>query len=133
MKTLLLSFIQAGLLKGSQVLQISARIKELLSQLRPNAVALVDSFDFNDKSLNSVLGRYDGNVYENLFEWARKSPLNATEVSGSAGEFITFIQLLWMVLAPLFFKMYFYSQLYVLWLKAKCFVISISRSSVVFM
>lgn len=111
MKTLLLSFIQAGLLKGSQVLQISARIKELLSQLRPNAVALVDSFDFNDKSLNSVLGRYDGNVYENLFEWARKSPLNATEVSGSAGEFITFIQLLWMVLAPLFFKMYFYSQL----------------------
>ena len=71
---------QAGLLSGPQVLQISGRIKELLSQLRPNAVVLVDAFDFNDKLLNSVLGRYDGNVYENLFEWARRSPLNATEV-----------------------------------------------------
>lgn len=63
------------------MLQISVRIKELLSQLRPNAVALVDAFDFHDKKLNSVLGRYDGNVYENMFEWARRSPLNSTEVS----------------------------------------------------
>lgn len=75
-------FSQAGLLSVPQVLQISVRIKELLSQLRPNAVALVDSFDHHDRKLNSVLGRYDGNVYENMFEWARRSPLNATEVSG---------------------------------------------------
>ena len=69
------------------MLQVSVRVKELLSQLRPNAVALVDSFDVNDKRLNSVLGRYDGNVYEHLFEWARRSPLNATEVSqGHRGE-----------------------------------------------
>lgn len=72
---------QAGLLSVPQVLQISARIKELLAQLRPNAVALVDSFDLHDKRLNSVLGRYDGNVYEHMFDWARRSPLNATEVS----------------------------------------------------
>lgn len=64
-----------------QVLQISVRIKELLSQLRPNAVALVDAFNIHDRRLNSVLGRYDGNVYENMFEWARRSPLNSTEVS----------------------------------------------------
>lgn len=63
------------------MLQISVRIKDLLSQLRPNAVALVDAFNFNDRTLNSVLGRYDGNVYENMFEWARRSPLNTTEVS----------------------------------------------------
>uniref|UniRef100_A0A671YJR2 Acyl-coenzyme A oxidase n=1 Tax=Sparus aurata TaxID=8175 RepID=A0A671YJR2_SPAAU len=73
----------AGLLSVPQVLQISVRIKELLSQLRPNAVALVDSFDIHNKKLNSVLGRYDGNVYENMFEWARRSPLNATEVHES--------------------------------------------------
>lgn len=72
---------QAGLLTVPQMLQISVRIKELLCQLRPNAVALVDSFDLHDKKLNSVLGRYDGNVYEHMFEWARNSPLNATEVS----------------------------------------------------
>ncbi|XP_034425459.1 peroxisomal acyl-coenzyme A oxidase 1 isoform X2 [Hippoglossus hippoglossus] len=81
-------FLQAGLLSGPQVLQISGRIKELLSQLRPNAVVLVDAFDFSDKLLNSVLGRYDGNVYENLFEWARRSPLNATEVHESFHKYL---------------------------------------------
>lgn len=80
----LFSFSQAGLLTVPQMLQISARVKELLSQLRPNAVALVDAFDFHDKKLNSVLGRYDGNVYENMFEWARNAPLNTTEVSHCA-------------------------------------------------
>ncbi|XP_049899510.1 peroxisomal acyl-coenzyme A oxidase 1 isoform X1 [Epinephelus moara] len=76
-------FLQAGLLNVPQVHQVSVRIKELLSQLRPNAVALVDAFDFHDRRLKSVLGRYDGNVYEHMFEWARRSPLNATEVHES--------------------------------------------------
>lgn len=76
---------QAGLLNVPQMLQISGRIKELLSQLRPNAVALVDAFNFHDKMLNSVLGRYDGNVYEHLFDWARRSPLNSTQVSHGHG------------------------------------------------
>lgn len=60
--------------------QVNSRILELLTLIRPNAVALVDAFDFKDMALGSVLGRYDGNVYENLFEWAKKSPLNKTEV-----------------------------------------------------
>ncbi|KAM8878434.1 peroxisomal acyl-coenzyme A oxidase 1 isoform 1-T1 [Spinachia spinachia] len=81
-------FLQAGLLNAPQSLQISNRIKELLSQLRPNAVALVDAFDFHDKRLKSVLGRYDGNVYENLFEWARRSPLNSTEVHESFHKYL---------------------------------------------
>uniref|UniRef100_A0A1A8BDP1 Acyl-coenzyme A oxidase n=2 Tax=Nothobranchius kadleci TaxID=1051664 RepID=A0A1A8BDP1_NOTKA len=81
-------FLLAGLLNAPQVLQISVRIKELLSQLRPNAVALVDAFDIHDKKLNSVLGRFDGNVYENMFEWARRSPLNATEVHESFHKYL---------------------------------------------
>ncbi|XP_013123743.2 peroxisomal acyl-coenzyme A oxidase 1 isoform X2 [Oreochromis niloticus] len=81
-------FLQAGLLSVPQVMQISIRIKELLAQLRPNAVALVDAFDIHDKKLNSVLGRYDGNVYEHMFEWARKSPLNATEVHESFHKYL---------------------------------------------
>ena len=64
----------------SQITQVNERIKELLTAIRPDAVALVDAFDFQDVTLGSVLGRYDGNVYENLFEWAKKSPLNKTEV-----------------------------------------------------
>ncbi|XP_077426158.1 peroxisomal acyl-coenzyme A oxidase 1 isoform X2 [Vanacampus margaritifer] len=81
-------FLQAGLLNVSQVLQITTHIKELLSELRPNAVALVDAFDFHDRMLNSVLGRYDGNVYEHMFEWARRSPLNSTEVHESYHKYL---------------------------------------------
>ncbi|XP_068582874.1 peroxisomal acyl-coenzyme A oxidase 1-like [Cebidichthys violaceus] len=85
-------FLQAGLLNVPQVLQVSVRVKELLSQLRPNAVALVDAFDHRDKTLNSVLGRYDGNVYENLFAWARRSPLNSTEVHESFHKYLKPLQ-----------------------------------------
>uniref|UniRef100_A0AAY5KYY4 Acyl-coenzyme A oxidase n=1 Tax=Esox lucius TaxID=8010 RepID=A0AAY5KYY4_ESOLU len=73
-------FLQAGLLSAPQLSQASQTLKQLLVQLRPDAVALVDAFDFRDEMLNSVLGRYDGNVYEHMFEWARRSPLNKTEV-----------------------------------------------------
>uniref|UniRef100_A0A3Q3EMN4 Peroxisomal acyl-coenzyme A oxidase 1 n=1 Tax=Labrus bergylta TaxID=56723 RepID=A0A3Q3EMN4_9LABR len=58
-----------------QVRSIVVTQSELLSQLRLNAVALVDAFDHNDKKLNS-----------NLFEWARNSPLNATEVRTKSRE-----------------------------------------------
>lgn len=40
----------------------------LMGLLRPEVVALVDTFDFADQSLGSVLGRYDGRVYEGLWE-----------------------------------------------------------------
>uniref|UniRef100_A0A8C8H2W6 Acyl-coenzyme A oxidase n=1 Tax=Oncorhynchus tshawytscha TaxID=74940 RepID=A0A8C8H2W6_ONCTS len=73
-------FLQTGLLSVPQLSQVSQRLKDLLAQLRPNAVGLVDAFDYRDEMLNSVLGRYDGNVYEHMFEWARRSPLNKTEV-----------------------------------------------------
>ncbi|NXA55535.1 ACOX1 oxidase, partial [Nothocercus julius] len=76
-------FLQAGILTNTQVNQVNQRVKELLAIIRLNAVALVDSFDFSDNYLGSVLGRYDGNVYENMFEWAKKSPLNKTEVHES--------------------------------------------------
>ncbi|KAF4526154.1 hypothetical protein B566_EDAN008190 [Ephemera danica] len=49
----------------------------LLAQLRPNAVGLVDAFDFRDEVLDSTLGAWDGQVYQRLFDSAMKSPLNA--------------------------------------------------------
>lgn len=56
------------------------RLEQVLHKLRPDAVALVDGFDFNDHVINSVLGSYDGNVYERLFESALKHPLNQKPV-----------------------------------------------------
>lgn len=71
---------QAGLLTVPQLAQITQRIKALMAEIRPNSVALVDAFDYRDEMLNSTLGRYDGNVYESMFEWAKRSPLNRMEV-----------------------------------------------------
>lgn len=76
----------------SQITQVNQRIKELLTAIRPDAVALVDAFDFQDVTLGSVLGRYDGNVYENLFEWAKKSPLNKSEVHESYYKYLKPLQ-----------------------------------------
>ena len=57
---------------------LRARSRGLLREVRPDAVALVDSFAFPDYQLNSALGREDGDVYAALLSMAQGSPLNAT-------------------------------------------------------
>lgn len=47
---------------------------------RKEAVPLVDAFDNRDELLCSVLGRYDGDVYNHLYQWALKCPRNTSEV-----------------------------------------------------
>jgi len=47
-----------------------------MAEIRPDCVALTDAFDLTDTALNSTIGRYDGNVYEAMYEAARKSVLN---------------------------------------------------------
>lgn len=71
---------QNGVLTPGQVDWMSTRRVELLKELRPNAVTLVDAFDYPDRLLNSCLGRYDGQVYEALYEFAKKSSLNKHQV-----------------------------------------------------
>ena len=72
--------LQSGFLSAQQLEMLRARCLDLLAEVRPNAVGFVDAFDFSDHLLSSVLGRYDGNVYENLYKWAKESPLNKTQV-----------------------------------------------------
>ena len=49
----------------------------LLEEIRPHAVRLVDGWRFPDWQLDSSLGRFDGKVYEDLFERAsEQNPLN---------------------------------------------------------
>ncbi|KAH7401569.1 acyl-CoA oxidase [Pyrenochaeta sp. MPI-SDFR-AT-0127] len=52
-------------------------ILDLMRELRPHAVKLVDAWSIPDWLLDSALGRYDGKVYEELFDMAhRRNPLN---------------------------------------------------------
>ena len=73
--------MQNAVLTPQQITALTSRRTELLAELRPNAVALVDAFDYPDRLLNSCLGRYDGNVYEALYEYAKSSPLNQQQVN----------------------------------------------------
>lgn len=54
-------------------------ILHLMSEkIRPHAVKLVDGWAIPDYVLDSALGRYDGRVYEDLFDRAhRHNPLNS--------------------------------------------------------
>eukprot|EP00759_Apiculatamorpha_spiralis_P035236 PhF_6_TR36145/c0_g1_i1/m.52533/K00232/E1.3.3.6, ACOX1, ACOX3; acyl-CoA oxidase len=60
----------------AQALSVHGVIATLLTEIRPDAVPLVDAYGFSDRQLNSCIGRHDGNVYEAVVDWARRSPLN---------------------------------------------------------
>uniref|UniRef100_A0A7I5EAH0 Acyl-coenzyme A oxidase n=1 Tax=Haemonchus contortus TaxID=6289 RepID=A0A7I5EAH0_HAECO len=72
--------LEDGYLSGQQLDYMKEDMYRLLARLRPNIVSLVDSWDFSDHELRSVLGRRDGHVYENLYKWAQESELNRTQV-----------------------------------------------------
>ena len=64
-----------------QIALVRRQLYTLLGVVRKECVALVDAFDIPDGILNSVLGRYDGDVYTHLYEWALKAPRNKKPVS----------------------------------------------------
>ncbi|XP_041975112.1 probable peroxisomal acyl-coenzyme A oxidase 1 isoform X2 [Aricia agestis] len=68
-------------LSEADVRALQRRYERLLTEVRPNAVGLVDAYDFRDEVLNSALGAYDGNAYERLMAEAMKSPLNQEPVN----------------------------------------------------
>lgn len=78
--TALGDFMQDGYISSDHAAMLQGRQLELLTELRPNAVALVDAFDFPDAVLDSALGRYDGQVYDALYDYSLRSKLNEKQV-----------------------------------------------------
>ena len=76
----LAEFFSSEYLSPTQSTMVKDQVLALLKEVRPNAVALVDSFKFSDYTLQSALGRYDGKVYETMCDWASKEPLNSVTV-----------------------------------------------------
>ncbi|XP_063406788.1 peroxisomal acyl-coenzyme A oxidase 1-like isoform X5 [Mytilus trossulus] len=73
-------FMQDGFFSGEQVGYLQKKMLALFEDIRPNAVALVDAFDYPDMVLGSCLGRYDGQVYQALYDYAKSAPMNHTEI-----------------------------------------------------
>ncbi|XP_061337008.1 peroxisomal acyl-coenzyme A oxidase 1-like isoform X2 [Gastrolobium bilobum] len=81
-------FLSTGCITPKQGSLANEQLRSLYSQVRPNAIALVDSFNYTDHYLGSVLGRYDGNVYPKLYEEAWKDPLNDSVVPDGFQEYV---------------------------------------------
>lgn len=73
-------FLEDSIINKEIVHLIREEVRKVLLEIRPDAVALADAFQYHDYELKSALGRYDGKVYSTLYEWAQKEPLNKGEV-----------------------------------------------------
>jgi len=68
-----------GIMPPDQFTLVKKVVLEVMEEIRPDVIALTDAFDLTDTALNSTIGRYDGNVYEALFESAKKATLNQVD------------------------------------------------------
>ncbi|BAT75827.1 peroxisomal acyl-coenzyme A oxidase 1-like [Vigna umbellata] len=81
-------FLSTGCITPKQGSLANDLLRSLYSEVRPNAIGLVDAFNYTDHYLGSVLGRYDGDVYPKLYEEAWKDPLNDSVVPDGFQEYI---------------------------------------------
>ncbi|OAG37860.1 hypothetical protein AYO21_07966 [Fonsecaea monophora] len=72
-----LEFLTSNAAQVAQLRHTTRRIEALMARVRPHAVRLVDAWSIPDYLLASSLGRYDGDVYNDLFRRAHVvNPLN---------------------------------------------------------
>ncbi|XP_058119116.1 probable peroxisomal acyl-coenzyme A oxidase 1 [Anopheles ziemanni] len=72
----------------SDINRLQAKLEAALAELRQNVIGIVDSFDLPDDVPGLPLGAYDGNVYERLYEEAKKNPLNLEPVKQSFHKYL---------------------------------------------
>lgn len=70
---------------------ITDKLKELYKKFRSSAVGVCDAFGIPDNLLISALGRYDGNVYEALYNSTKLEPMNETDVTDAYYRHLQFI------------------------------------------
>lgn len=66
-----LGVIESQYLSNEHVKMMNQLKEKLYNEIRPDAIGLADSARFSDNTLKSALGRYDGRVYETMYDWAR--------------------------------------------------------------
>ena len=59
-------FLLANAITTDQLKAVQPRIQQLMAEIRPHAVRLVDAWSIPDYLLESSLGRWDGDVYNDL-------------------------------------------------------------------
>eukprot|EP01099_Mayorella_cantabrigiensis_P001049 TRINITY_DN1436_c0_g1_i1.p1 TRINITY_DN1436_c0_g1~~TRINITY_DN1436_c0_g1_i1.p1 ORF type:complete len:701 (-),score=144.17 TRINITY_DN1436_c0_g1_i1:48-2150(-) len=76
-------FSQDNYISRGQILLLRKQLKITMTSLRPLALGFVDAFNFSDHQLDSCLGRFDGRVYEALYQYVLDDPSSGKTVSES--------------------------------------------------
>jgi len=75
-------FMEGGFLSGSQAQLLRKKVRELLADIRKQAVLIVDALNLSDYTLRSALGRYDGDYINALWNCAQMEPNVKDPVDG---------------------------------------------------
>mmetsp|Transcript_32449 Transcript_32449/g.41536 ORF Transcript_32449/g.41536 Transcript_32449/m.41536 type:complete len:673 (+) Transcript_32449:68-2086(+) len=81
-------FRNGDILSSNQGHLVHEALSKLCSEVRRDAVVLVDSWSFSDAHLESALGRSNGDVYNALFEMVKQEPLNHVEVTEGYNKYL---------------------------------------------
>lgn len=57
-------YLQYGFFTGKQMDLVRQKVQQLITDIRPQSILLVDAFNLSDFLIQSPFGRYDGNIYE---------------------------------------------------------------------
>ena len=68
-----LGLFESEYVSPKQISLLGERKEALLTEIRPDAIGVVDAFGYPDNTLASALGVYDGNVYETLMKYVREN------------------------------------------------------------
>lgn len=82
------TFLVIDFFSSSDMDSLREVFREALLALRKDALAIVDGFGYRDDELCSVLGSYDGDVYNKLIAIVRKNPLNKSNTLPGYFEYI---------------------------------------------
>ncbi|CAD8212955.1 unnamed protein product [Paramecium pentaurelia] len=74
------TLIESGRINVEQFKQLNETKIELLNKLKPQALGLVEAFNFSDNALRTCIGCHDGKPYEYIYEWATKE--NSVNIKG---------------------------------------------------
>ena len=74
------SFLYANFFTEKDIEDLRESFREITQIIRKNAIGIVDGFGYRDEELLSVLGSYDGDVYNRLIGVVRQNPWNKKNV-----------------------------------------------------
>jgi len=67
-------FLENEYMNAKQTQMIRKQLVALCKEIRRDAIALTDAFDYPDWHLKSPLGTYDGNIYQKYFATVLNAP-----------------------------------------------------------